>query len=1105
MAEDIIKTLGPTKASKNDAGGGVLRSEPVIGVVKNNIDPIRQGRIQVWVQDMNGSDSNDSKGWVTVSYLSNFYGKTYGSANGDNYGTYSTNPVSYGEWHSPPDIGTRVVCIFVNGDPNYGYYIGAIPEPESLTMVPAIGSVDSKVILNAGEANNLAGATQLPVTNINADNTSLSESNDFLNSAKPVHSYVAATLSQQGLIRDTVRGTVTSSSQRETPSRVGWGVSTPGRPIYEGGYTDENIVDAASGSNPTNTKIVSRRAGHSIVMDDGNILGKDQLIRLRTALGHQILMSDDGQCLFIIHANGQSWIELGKEGTIDMYATNSVNIRTQGDLNLHADNNINIQADKNINIKAKENITVNADQDLNIRTSGNFKQHTSGNHATKTDGQMSMSSAGDASYASSGSTFINGSKVNLNTGSSSLNPAEVKPLVMFTHTDTLFDAEKGFVPAPGKLQTIASRAPAHHPWINANQGVDVKTKLDAAGALPAPPSPQVEKTNATVPATPTTPVSESLVATVPGSEKAGENIGLGTTAALVSSTAASAATQATAAVTAGSAIVEGKVAVGQLAQSAQQLVAGGSVKPGADRLINGLAQAGATVEGALTSNMFTGKSGVSDLQSLVTNTGAQVTNMVNNIKTVEKQLVNSGVISGLESPTATAGLILSGVQNGVQQTVDFAKNIGSAAAAGLGQLTGAAGKIADSISLGNLAGNLQSSVSGALGGLKDKLGGLVSKATDPLTAGFDAIKNAYKPFKPNVPQDLKAIAEQNTAETESQIDPYEGLSPDQIESLGTADPTDPFIRNRLGLPALTGSPVLAGGNLPGGLQTSINSISTNVSAAATNITSSVTSTLNNAKSSVSSAIDNIKNLDIAKTGLQGIPGGQKGLSNVVDMAAGAVSKIPGADTLGSAINNGAAGLLNNTSGQIMAEASKAAGLLGSAQQGLTSGLSSLTGALSSIQNTLKANAGSLVGIASSVLPKSLSTQLTAAINSVAANSPNQLKIPTVAVNTVDRASVDSQITGILGNSKIPPPTYSSPLTSYLENETKKLEEQRKKRAEIQKRADVQFKVAMDAKKEYTDAINNLPEGDPGIQEAREKFIAERKKWEQIAIVEYTDA
>ena len=113
--------------------------------------------------------------------------------------------------------------------------------------------------------------------------------------------------------------------------------------------------------------LVSRRGGHSIVMDDGDVTGKDQLIRLRTALGHQILMSDDGQTLFIIHANGQSYIELGKEGIIDMYATNSVNIRTQGDLNLHADNNININAKNDLNIAAN-NIKINAETDISYRS-----------------------------------------------------------------------------------------------------------------------------------------------------------------------------------------------------------------------------------------------------------------------------------------------------------------------------------------------------------------------------------------------------------------------------------------------------------------------------------------------------------------------------------------------------------------------------------------------------------------------------------------------------------------------------------------------------------------------------------------------------------------
>ena len=78
--ENIIKPSGATKASKNDAGGAPLRSEPVLATVKNNVDPIRQGRIQVFIDDLNGPDPDDSKSWVTVSYMSPFYGRTYGTA-----------------------------------------------------------------------------------------------------------------------------------------------------------------------------------------------------------------------------------------------------------------------------------------------------------------------------------------------------------------------------------------------------------------------------------------------------------------------------------------------------------------------------------------------------------------------------------------------------------------------------------------------------------------------------------------------------------------------------------------------------------------------------------------------------------------------------------------------------------------------------------------------------------------------------------------------------------------------------------------------------------------------------------------------------------------
>ena len=358
---------------------------------------------------------------------------------------------------------------------------------------PAIGSSDN-IVANEGEAMGLAGATRLPVTSINTNNKAQADSTNYLDAPKPVHSYTASIMSQQGIIRDPIRGPISSSASREAVSRVGWGVATPGRPIMEGGYNDENLPENLSSKNNAQLAVTARRGGHSIVMDDGDIVGRDQLIRIRTALGHQIMMSDDGQTLMILHSNGQSYVELGKEGTVDIFSTNSFNVRTQGDINFHADQHINFHASENMNIQAK-NLHINTEEDFKMRSGQALQLYSVGNFTVKSLAGAAIKADGQASLASSGPTFINGAKINLNTGKSSIQPPKVPIITLITQTDTLHDEQKGFIAAPGKLLTVTTRTPAHYPWSNAGQGVDVKTTLDAVKSLPVTPSSGVQKAN----------------------------------------------------------------------------------------------------------------------------------------------------------------------------------------------------------------------------------------------------------------------------------------------------------------------------------------------------------------------------------------------------------------------------------------------------------------------------------------------------------------------------------------------------------------------------------------------------------------------------------
>ena len=86
----------------------------------------------------------------------------------------------------------------------------------------------------------------------------------------------------------------------------------------------------------TSTK---RKKGHSITLDDGDVDGNSQQIRLLSSTGHQILLNDNEGVIYIGHKTGKSWIELGKDGQIDIYGQDSINFRTK-DFNFHADGNI---------------------------------------------------------------------------------------------------------------------------------------------------------------------------------------------------------------------------------------------------------------------------------------------------------------------------------------------------------------------------------------------------------------------------------------------------------------------------------------------------------------------------------------------------------------------------------------------------------------------------------------------------------------------------------------------------------------------------------------------------------------------------------------------
>lgn len=453
----------PNWAQKDNVPGYRVDPGPYVGRVKNNVDPTRSGRLQVYIPDF-GGDENLPVNWRTVSYASPFYGSTYTDV-GVTTNSYDKVSHTYGLWAVPPDVGVEVLCIFAAGDAQRGYWFACVQNHLSHYMTPAVAAsteVDKTNIISEELKKQVSDTSNLPVAEFNENNDKL-VSESFMKSPKPIHEYQAGILIKQGLDKDRVRGAITSSSMRETPSMV-FGISTPGRPYPNDAADDPEAYLTAlqNGTLDDNAFAVNaRKGGHSFVMDDGDTVGNDQLMRLRTAGGHQIMMHDKEHVLYIANDLGTVWMEFSPNGQVQLYSYGGINIRTEGDMNLHSDKNLNIQA-QNINVKALGKMKLDANETVS-KTNTNLTIFA-GKAEIGSSSSINVSSESTTSINASGQLVLNGSAVQINSvgGSAVKDPGNITPN---DHADTDKDSTGVWKSVDNAKTSIVGVFPTHEPWV----------------------------------------------------------------------------------------------------------------------------------------------------------------------------------------------------------------------------------------------------------------------------------------------------------------------------------------------------------------------------------------------------------------------------------------------------------------------------------------------------------------------------------------------------------------------------------------------------------------------------------------------------------------
>tara|TARA_B100001057_G_scaffold500701_1_gene617258 strand:- start:7578 stop:9122 length:1545 start_codon:yes stop_codon:yes gene_type:complete len=367
---------------------------PYIGRITNHLDPTNMGSLEVEILKTTGSgneSSETSSGYtIPCEYVSPFYGVTPRDGVSANEG-FDYTQQSYGMWAIPPDIGVKVIVFFAQGNYGLGYWMGCIQDRNMNFMLPGNPSTTY---------NSENKSKPRPVGEYNKK-TEKGAGKDATQYVKPCWKEQCAILDNQGLADDQTRGTNTSSARREVPSMV-FGISTPGAYDRRAGKPKVKYGEKfAEAQIPFN-----RLGGSSIVMDDGDMsllrktfasqggseyvnveagekggqatVPHNEYLKLKTRTGHQILLHNSEDLIYISHGSGNSWIELTANGKIDIYANDSVSIRSENDLNFKADRDINLQAGRTINLNAVENINETATKNIEIKAGADGKITTAG-------------------------------------------------------------------------------------------------------------------------------------------------------------------------------------------------------------------------------------------------------------------------------------------------------------------------------------------------------------------------------------------------------------------------------------------------------------------------------------------------------------------------------------------------------------------------------------------------------------------------------------------------------------------------------------------------------------------------------------------------------
>jgi len=393
---------------KNHANDNDQFNQLTYGIVVDTNDPQQMGRVRA-VCGFFGENGDTAIGtipWATP--ISPLAGSSRFITRGRS-AEKTVGPVSYGMFNVPK-VGSHVIIGCIEGDPKQRIYLGGIND-QLLTHTMPHGRYsynENNEKFNGDKPYGPFSSTEdpiLPLFNTQTEAFIQQTSPTSQSTPSPRKSFEyrtrGADFGVSGVHNDYIIKKRSVFTDTEDPIKQKF-TETDGNEInYTFGYNESEIHKGFSSyfgdGNIYDSQTYSWTTPgfHAISMSDTQ---ENCRIRIRSTQGHQIIMDDTNERIYISTAGGKTWIEMDEAGNIDIYGERNISVHAEKDINFTAGDTFRVKAKNGIHLASESEIRLHSGSDMNINSGG----------------ELYLKSTSDTNILSAGDILQTGSAIHLN-------------------------------------------------------------------------------------------------------------------------------------------------------------------------------------------------------------------------------------------------------------------------------------------------------------------------------------------------------------------------------------------------------------------------------------------------------------------------------------------------------------------------------------------------------------------------------------------------------------------------------------------------------------------------------------------------------------------